>query len=31
VDLLMESAPHDDPPYSLDYWRLNLDGQRPPA
>jgi trans-aconitate 2-methyltransferase len=31
LDLLMEPAPHDDPPYSLDYWRLNLDGRRPSA
>lgn len=30
VDLLVEPAPHDDPPYSLDYWRLNLDARRPP-
>jgi trans-aconitate methyltransferase len=29
VDLLVEPAPRDDPPCSLDYWRLNLDARRP--
>jgi trans-aconitate 2-methyltransferase len=32
-DQLMEEvatlAAHDDPPFQLDYWRLNLDGRRP--
>ena len=31
LDTLTAQAVHDDPPYSLDYWRLNLRGTRPPA
>jgi trans-aconitate 2-methyltransferase len=26
---LVEQASHDDPPFTLDYWRLNLRGRRP--
>jgi trans-aconitate 2-methyltransferase len=29
VDTLTALAANDDPPYQLDYWRLNLRGQRP--
>ena len=29
LDLLVEGGRTDDPPWSLDYWRLNLQGQRP--
>lgn len=29
VSELAHQAAHDDPPYSLDYWRLNLAGKRP--
>lgn len=29
VSDLTHQAAHDDPPYSLDYWRLNLSGKRP--
>ena len=31
LDTLTAQATHDDPPFSLDYWRLNLRGARPPA
>ena len=31
LDTLTAQAAHDDPPYALDYWRLNLRGARPPA
>ena len=30
LDTLTAQAAHDDPPFSLDYWRLNLRGTRPP-
>jgi trans-aconitate 2-methyltransferase len=30
LDTLTARAAHDDPPFSLDYWRLNLRGTRPP-
>lgn len=29
IENLTEQAAHDDPPYSLDYWRLNLDARVP--
>jgi len=29
VDRLVEAAAHDDPPYTLDYWRLNIVARRP--
>lgn len=29
LDTLVDRAVCDDPPFSLDYWRLNLQGQRP--
>jgi ubiquinone/menaquinone biosynthesis C-methylase UbiE len=29
LDLLVEGGRTDDPPWSLDYWRLNLQAQRP--
>ncbi len=29
VDALVEPASDDEPPFSLDYWRLNLEGRRP--
>jgi len=29
LDTLTDQAAHDDPPFFLDYWRLNLAGQRP--
>lgn len=29
LDTLTEQAASDDPPYMLDYWRLNLKGRRP--
>jgi trans-aconitate 2-methyltransferase len=29
IDELTRAAARDDPPYSLDYWRLNLEGSRP--
>lgn len=29
IDDMVESARHDDPAWLLDYWRLNLQGQRP--
>ena len=28
IDSLTEQAATDDPPFSLDYWRLNLRGRR---
>jgi trans-aconitate methyltransferase len=28
IDRLVEAAAHDHPPYTLDYWRLNLSGVR---
>jgi trans-aconitate 2-methyltransferase len=28
IDALTEEAAHDDPPYELDYWRLNMRAQR---
>jgi trans-aconitate 2-methyltransferase len=31
LDTLSAQAAHDDPPFTLDYWRLNLRGTRPPA
>jgi trans-aconitate 2-methyltransferase len=31
LDALTAQAAHDDPPFSLDYWRLNLRGTRPPV
>jgi trans-aconitate methyltransferase len=31
LDTLTTQAAHDDPPFSLDYWRLNLRGTRPPV
>jgi trans-aconitate methyltransferase len=30
LDALTDLASGDDPPYSLDYWRLNLEGTNPP-
>jgi len=29
LDAMVAGGRHDDPPWSLDYWRLNLQGQRP--
>lgn len=29
VSQLVDAASHDDPPYTLDYWRLNIDARRP--
>lgn len=29
LDTLTEQASRDTPPFSLDYWRLNLEGKRP--
>ena len=29
MDALTEQAALDDPPYELDYWRLNIEGRRP--
>jgi trans-aconitate 2-methyltransferase len=29
LDRLTEAAAHDDPPFELDYWRLNIDARRP--
>jgi hypothetical protein len=29
LDLLVEGGRNDDPAWSLDYWRLNLQAQRP--
>jgi hypothetical protein len=29
LDLLVAGGRTDSPPWSLDYWRLNLQGQRP--
>lgn len=29
VKALAAEAAHDDPPFTLDYWRLNLEGRRP--
>ena len=29
IELLVEAGASDDPPFGLDYWRLNLQGQRP--
>jgi trans-aconitate methyltransferase len=31
LDTLTAQAAHDNPPFSLDYWRLNLRGTRPPG
>src|SRR5205085_561756 len=31
LDTLTAQAAQDDPPFSLDYWRLNLRGSRPPT
>jgi trans-aconitate methyltransferase len=31
LDTLTAQAARDDPPFSLDYWRLNLRGARPPV
>lgn len=31
VGRLAELAARDDPPFELDYWRLNIDAKRPPA
>jgi hypothetical protein len=28
VGRLVEQSSYDDPPFELDYWRLNLDGKR---
>jgi trans-aconitate 2-methyltransferase len=28
IERIIEMAAHDDPPYTLDYWRLNLSGTR---
>ena len=29
LDPLTQQGAHDDPPYFLDYWRLNIDARRP--
>lgn len=29
IELLVEAGASDEPPFGLDYWRLNLQGQRP--
>ncbi|MDP8907552.1 MAG: methyltransferase domain-containing protein [Chloroflexota bacterium] len=31
LDPLVAAAVADDPPFTLDYWRLNLQGRRPPS
>ena len=31
LDTLTAQAAQDDPPFALDYWRLNLRGTRPPV
>ncbi len=31
VDLLAKQAAMDDPPFNLDYWRLNIQARRPPC
>jgi hypothetical protein len=31
LDTLTAQAAQDEPPFSLDYWRLNLRGTRPPS
>jgi trans-aconitate 2-methyltransferase len=31
IDRITELAVHEDPPFTLDYWRLNLDARRPQA
>ena len=31
IDELTAKAATDDPPFELDYWRLNIDAKRPPG